>query len=457
MTVSISTTTQLPESISPCSNVRRTCYSLMNDDASFEHDKSGNARSVIINHSALDDLGSKIAQSILSHPDKELKGQDDCKESPPIESYIQNLSFASWDEEQWHYTAKGYIRSHVPDHDVEKQRFERVALYIMVMDTINFCFWPVADTEELTRSSSYKKNLLEYEHLAQALKKMAEADDDILISSNNTNISPDKSSTGSLSVINNGDGYTKAEDSYSFAPQNLVNLTVESFLDKIMPLLPVPDEKQKDCIYCIPNVSERVRLLIEMAQGLLTFYDGSATKFIASAKRSSDVLVYNILQNFPGFRDATVDPKCGRWVAFYKRAQILVADLWAALGSESGDEKYGMDLCNFTDMSKITTFADYRVPQLLRSMKVLEYSPTLANKVDSGDELLASSMDELYIRAATVVAVDLLVENVRLKLPNKLNQGINAVKMDWYLWNIGEKLDRQNCLGNHHLVRTIFY
>jgi hypothetical protein len=105
------------------------------------------------------------------------------------------------------------------------------------------------------------------------------------------------------------------------------------------------------------------------------------------------MLVHNILQYFPGFRDATVDPDKGRWVAFYKRAQILVADLWAALGSEVGDTKHGTDVCNFIDMAKITTFADYRIPQLLRGLSVLEYSPSLSETIDNGNEFKSSSMD----------------------------------------------------------------
>jgi hypothetical protein len=45
-------------------------------------------------------------------------------------------------------------------------------------------------------------------------------------------------------------------------------------------------------------------------------------------------------------------------VKLYKRAQILVADLWAAFRGQS----YG----TFADIDSITMFADYRVPQVNR-------------------------------------------------------------------------------------------
>lgn len=351
------------------------------------------------------------------------------------------MTFASWDEENWHYTASNYERDRYVADEVQKQRFERIALYIMVMDTINFCFWPCTDSDD--ESESTLKNLLEYEHLASALKILAEKDD----ADTPTTKNPTPNSTPTP---------TQAEDSFILAPQNLVNLTTKSFLEMMKPLLPkVPNKESSNKKYMIPNATERVRLLNEMAQGLLTFHHGSATHFISQAHKSSDLLVHNILQYFPGFRDSAVDPLSGRWVAFYKRAQILVSDLWAALGSEKGEEKHGTDICNFTDMHMLTTFPDYRIPQLLRSLDVLKYSPFLASKIDSNIEIQASSIDELYIRAATVVAVDLLVKNVKEKV--NMSYEINSVKMDWYLWNIGEKLDRQERLNPHHRVRTIFY
>lgn len=429
----------LPESISPCANVRKTCYAVM-EDPSFEEDENGNGRSVIIDDNSLEKLGDKITHSILSQAGE---NNDSCqagsktnggKASPPTgaDDCISNLQFAAWDEGDWHYTGKTYGRAIWLEKDVQKQRFERVALYIMVMDCINFCFWPV--------DQNFKKNLLEYEHLASALKLLAEKDD-------NTGSSFKEDETSGEFVV-------RAENSYVFAPQNLIQLTCKSFLEMMAPLLPADPENETDCTYSIPNVNERVRLLVEMGQSLIYNHEGSATNFIAKANHSSDKLVYQILQSFPGFRDATVDSSRGRWVSFYKRAQILVADLWAALGSESGDLKHGSNLCNFRDMDKITTFADYRVPQLLREMGVLKYSPSLSQKVDAGREIQSSSMDEIYIRASTVVAVDSLVKIVKDK--TKQN-AINAVKMDWYLWNIGEKLDREGSLGNHHLVNTIFY
>lgn len=68
----------------------------------------------------------------------------------------------------------------------------------------------------------------------------------------------------------------------------------------------------------------------------------------------------------------------GRQVFLYKRAQIFVADLWGALG--------GKGLGCFEDISCLTTFADYRVPVVLRELGVLHYSDDLASKVGGKTE-----------------------------------------------------------------------
>ena len=435
----------LLESISPCQNVRRSCHLLMSHDSYADQ----GPRSVTLNGTKLGTLAETIKQSIL---DKE--GATKKRENK--HDYFHSLDFAAWDSESWHYTGASYSRPHLSKEEESKQRYERVALYIMVLDCINFCFWPDKDT-----GRNSKKNLLEYEHLAEALKRLAEQDDVVEGAAmiNGFQIS-DQRSVKMTQAPN-------VESTFALSPTNLMKLTTESFLKivtKCLPEVAMDDEKST---YMIPNAEERTRLLIEMASGLVSFHKGSATEFISKANKSADKLVNLIIQNFSGFRDTAIDGHNGRWIGFYKRAQILVADLWAALGnsdnlrSPTGTEDMrclAWDHCCFLDIGTITTFADYRVPQLLRNLGVLEYSTSLAKKVDNGQILTASCPDELYIRAGTIVAVDELVKAVRSKLNNTdLAENCNAVKIDWYLWNIGEKMDRVGLLGKHHLVRTIYY
>lgn len=56
-----------------------------------------------------------------------------------------------------------------------------------------------------------------------------------------------------------------------------------------------------------------------------------------------------------------------------KRAQICVADIWAAFDGEGSGK--------FHDIDKITMFADYRVPQILNTLGCLWYSPKLETAI----------------------------------------------------------------------------
>lgn len=528
----------LPAELSPCANVRRTCYALMSDKPCFETENrfetenaatvttkqdcvGGGVRSVILHPSTLKSLAETIATSIVSDASGKQRDKEcSSEQSQPdpgghggsiIEKCLDSdgFEFASWDAEDWHYTGKSYSRPHLSQLEEQKQRYERVALYTCFLDCINFCFWPVddeRDEEEARGIQQSARNLLEYEHLAIALKNIAEEDDNLSSDSALQMGSTQFMSGLKLSTSSPPSPLIQAEDSYALAPQNLIKLSPSWLIDKIAPYLPNSTSHTKEkgeSIYKIPNVEERTRLIIELSQSLLTFHSGSATMLISKSQHSADRLVHLILQTCPGFRDTAIDGYQGRWIAFYKRAQILCADLWAALGNgqhqnnNTGTNKINtttithgrsdsvedgsiiLDYCHFRDMDNITTFADYRVPQLLRHLGVLVYSPHLEVKVDNGVELMPCSADELYIRAGTVVAVDLLVNLVRsklqliskqedgdhrhgtasssIKLKENLWTGVNSVKLDWYLWNIGEKLDREGLLKKHHLVRTIFY
>lgn len=55
----------------------------------------------------------------------------------------------------------------------------------------------------------------------------------------------------------------------------------------------------------------------------------------------------------------------GFQVFFYKRAQILVGDIWAAYGKSSPPHPYG-----FHDIDQLTMFADYRVSASVKKKSI---------------------------------------------------------------------------------------
>ena len=442
-------------SFSPTSAVRNSSRQWM----------EGGTTTVSINITALEKFADEITQSILSN---------------------KSLEVTEWDADGWHYTGTNYQKKEngkkiddVDDVYYELMRMERVALYILTLDAINFCFWPLSDDTQEDDDGRRTKNGLEYEHLAIALRKVAEADDGM-------NLEVDrKDEDDSTSTI------IHAAATYALSPTNLSNLTPAKLQAMLKPHFP-PNDDNLLVQYELPNIEVRCKLLNELGKGLLDHHNGSALHMIAKANKSADTLVGVILDTFPGFRDfvdtsewgkTTTTPCCDWEVAkslpptvihFYKRAQIAVADIWAALGRQcSSDTPASLQICHFSDMNLVTTFPDYRVPQILRHVDVLQYSIDLAKQVDDQVELEKAGIDEVSIRAATVVAVEEIVTRVKDcilssttseaskkshdDLQNLAVGDVSCTTIDWYLWQQGEKLDRANLLSPHHRIRTTFY
>ena len=97
-------------------------------------------------------------------------------------------------------------------------------------------------------------------------------------------------------------------------------------------------------------------------------------------------------------------------------------------------------------------FADYRVPQILRAMNCMIYTPELSHKIDNHHIIPYGSEEEVEIRALTVVAVDKLQKSL-------LKRGLNlkVIEVDWLLWQRGEVEATAGRILPHHKTNTIFY
>ncbi len=148
----------------------------------------------------------------------------------------------------------------------------------------------------------------------------------------------------------------------------------------------------------IPLFRERLECLREMGKvDLLKVFHESENDAIKLA----DLMI----SNFPKYND--VSEFDGKEVAFYKRAQLnskMISDLLVG----SGKEELG-------NLDKLTAFADYKIPQILRRFGVLEYTQELANKVDNFELVEPNSKEEVEIRANVIWAVELLKQELKKK------------------------------------------
>jgi len=179
-----------------------------------------------------------------------------------------------------------------------------------------------------------------------------------------------------------------------------------------------------------PMIPERVASLKQAAAALVAHFDGSFVNVVAQANGSAIALINLVLKHFPTFRDIAQSYH-GRPIHVLKRAQILVADIWACFEGQS----HG----HFHDIDKITMFADYRVPQALVVFGLIEYTPELLQRLASHDLIESGDADEVEIRACSIWSVELVRRAILRKLQGSrlLNTTpVNAIVIDFYLYGI---------------------
>jgi len=165
----------------------------------------------------------------------------------------------------------------------------------------------------------------------------------------------------------------------------------------------------------IPLFKERWDSLCEMGENIIANFDGNAGNLIKKANNDAQKLVELIVLSFPSFSDTSMYK--GEEIYFYKRAQLLVADIFQLFGGKG----YGA----LKNIDQITACADYKLPLILRNLGILEYLPVLAKKIDNKKEIEKGSIEEIEIRAGTIWAVEFIKEDVKKNNPQVMSFQIN--------------------------------
>lgn len=184
----------------------------------------------------------------------------------------------------------------------------------------------------------------------------------------------------------------------------------------------------------IPLLKERYNCLVEMNKYLDSigkdFYDE-----IKDLKVDIDLLDY-VVSTFSYFKDET--NYNGVNVYFYKRAQLLVSDVLHVRKMLENIE---------VDYSNLMGCADYKIPQVMNALGMLEYEYDLEYKLARKEELQEDSIEEIEIRANDLVVIDYIYE--------KLNCEVCRMDINDYIWLLGQ--DKSKINKNYHRTRTIRY
>jgi len=268
---------------------------------------------------------------------------------------------------------------------------EAMLSYLLVLDTINFCFWP----EEGTKRWEFDFNgqlLSGYHGLASALTQ----------------------------AMNSGVPLT---DAHFLATISCVDL-----------------QKILGGSGRLQLLDERAQNLNELGALLLARYRGSPCRLVETAEGSALTLVRMTTEQLNSFQDIACYE--GQHVFFYKRAQILAADIYGAFN--------GTGWGAFSDIRQLTAFADYKLPQVLRHLGVLRYSPELQAAIDQHILIAPGSAAEVEIRANTIQAVEMMRQTAE-----KQGMVLAAHEIDWLLWNMGQEEPYRE--KPYHRTRTVFY
>jgi len=173
----------------------------------------------------------------------------------------------------------------------------------------------------------------------------------------------------------------------------------------------------------IPLFDDRLRILKETGTVLSHRYDGHFIGWLRRADNDALRLVDVITSDIQSYRDSSMYK--GKEVVFNKRAQLVVSDISRIL--------VGSGLAPLRDISQLTAFAGYKIPQVLRNKGILVYSDELADRVDAQSLIASGSEEEVEIRANMVWAVELMRSSLAPRIP-----WVAPALLDSYLWLLGQ-------------------
>lgn len=184
----------------------------------------------------------------------------------------------------------------------------------------------------------------------------------------------------------------------------------------------------------IPLLKERYNCLVEMNSYLDSigrdFYDE-----IKDIKVDIELLDY-IVSNFSYFKDESSYE--GETIYFYKRAQLIVSDILHVRKMLENIQ---------VDYSNLLGCADYKIPQVMNSLGMLDYDYNLEYKLATRVEIEEGDPMEVEIRANDLVVIDYIYE--------KLDGKVCRMDINDYIWLLGQ--DKSKINKNYHRTKTIHY
>ena len=193
----------------------------------------------------------------------------------------------------------------------------------------------------------------------------------------------------------------------------------------------------------MPMLEEKVKILNEVGETLVSKYDGDWINFIEAGPNklyaNGEGLVERLIADFQRFDDFSIYEN--EKIYFLKLAQLA---FWGIHRELSNSYFY------IEDMENMTAFADYIIPVALQTFRITKYTSKLEEKINQGVLLERDSREEIEIRSATIYTTAKLTEAInRIE---KRKEKIFIPHLDFKLWTAFHAENKP-----HHLTKTIMY
>ena len=185
----------------------------------------------------------------------------------------------------------------------------------------------------------------------------------------------------------------------------------------------------------IPLFEERFKIIKSVNKVVNERFGGDFYNDIYNLTNDEELFKF-IIDNFEDFKD--VRTYQGKIIYFYKLAQLLTSDIL-----HIREKKENIKV----DYSHLVGCSDYKIPQGLRALNLVEYNKELAYIVDNKIEIKENSTYEVEIRATVIYVID--------EIKKLLNNKINAIELNDYIWLMSKNKELPK--RPYHLTRTTNY
>lgn len=185
----------------------------------------------------------------------------------------------------------------------------------------------------------------------------------------------------------------------------------------------------------IPLLKERYDIVKKVAKIVNETMNSDFYGYIKDLTRDEEVFKV-ITVKFDDFEDTRLYKN--KTIYFYKLAQLLTSDILHVLQLK---EK------KVVDCSHLVGCADYKIPQVLHGLQILEYDKELTSLIENKIPIEENCEMEIEIRASMIVVIDYVWK--------KIHKSFDRIDINNFIWSKGQV--KTTCFKPYHLTRTTSY